>query len=149
MSTHISDERRRDWTAMLAKPGALVIHGGLYFVGPEPTPAELAANPKLYGCYGTGFTIGHDDGRQTITHNLGCCGSIPEDLRPADNAAFIGEPQYMPIPPPPAHDHFAYLDYIGGGYPFECIACYRRFGADEVPTEIADAIFERLAGGQA
>lgn len=147
MSSYSSDDARRDWLKMLAEPGALIVDGNLYFVGPEPTPADLAASPKLYGCYGTGFTIGHADGTQTVTHNLGCCGAIPDELRPADNAAFIGEPQFTPMPLPPAHDHFEHLDYIGGSHPYECVVCYRRFEAAKVPAEVADAIFEGFTGG--
>jgi hypothetical protein len=147
MSTWNSDDSRRYWTAMLATPGALIIDGNLYFVGDEPTPADLAANPKLYGCYGTGFTIGHADGTQTITHNLGCCGAIPDDIRPADNAAFIGEPVTTPIPKIATHDHFGHLDYIGGHYPFECVLCGLRFTEDEVPDDIAGYILLGLTGG--
>lgn len=145
MSSYNSDDSRRYWTNMLAEPGALIIDGDLYFIGAEPTPADLAANPKLYGCYGTGFTIGHADGTQTITHNLGCCGAIPEDVRPADNAAFIGEPVYTPLPAIPSHNHWDYLDYIGGSYPFECTYCYRRYDTDEVPPTIAARLYAHLA----
>ena len=137
----------RYWIATLADPGALIIDGHLYFIGDEPEPADLAANPKLYGCYGTGFLIGRDDGTQTVTHNLGQCGEIPAALRPADNAAFIGEPEPTPTPAPPAHQHFEHLDYIGGTYPYECGVCYRRFSADEVPVEVADAVTDSLYGG--
>jgi DNA-directed RNA polymerase subunit RPC12/RpoP len=145
MSSPISDDTRRYWTGLLARPDALIIDGSLYFVGPEPTPADLAANPKLYGCYGTGFTIGHADGTETVTHNLGSCGAIPhDDLRPVDNAAFLGEPEKTPMPLPPAHQHFEHLDYIGGAYPYECVVCHRRFLATEVPAEIAAAVLDGL-----
>jgi hypothetical protein len=86
----------RYWTANLADPNALIIDGTLYFVGPEPTTTDLISFPKLYGCYGTGFVIGRDDGTQITTHNLYVSGAIPTGLRPADNAAFLGEP--MPTP---------------------------------------------------
>jgi hypothetical protein len=147
VSTHTADDTRRYWTNQLSKPGALIIDGTLCFIGPEPAPGDLAANPKLFGCYGTGFTIGHDVGTQTVTHNLLCCGTIPADLRPADNAAFIGEPQPTPTPATPAHDHFEYLDYIGGSYPFECCYCHRRFDTSEVPASIAHALIGSLTGG--
>jgi hypothetical protein len=147
MSTYNSDDSRRYWTGMLSRPEALIIDGNLYFVGPEPTAADLAANPKLYGCYGTGFTIGHADGAQTLTHNLRSCGAIPADLRPADNAAFLGEPEPIPTPLPPAHEHFEHLDYIGGSYPYECVVCYRRFDTREVPAGLANAIFATMTGG--
>jgi hypothetical protein len=62
-----------------------------------------------------------------VTHNLGHCGTIPAALRPADNAAFIGEPERIPMPTIPAHNHAAYLDNIGGSYPYECLRCYMRF----------------------
>ncbi|PYC69193.1 hypothetical protein C7C45_15935 [Micromonospora arborensis] len=138
MTSHtLSDSTLRYWTNQLALPGALVIDGHLYFVGPEPAPTDLAANPKLYGCYGTGFTIGHADGTQTVTHNLSCCGEIPPALRPADNAAFIGEPEQTPTPAIAAHDHFEHLDYIGGSYPFECCFCYLRFDPSDIPASKA------------
>lgn len=135
------------WTDMLARPGALIIGGRLYFIGPEPSPADLAAHPKSYGCYGAGFTIGHADGRQTITHNLGCCGEIPAEYRPADNAAFIGEPLPTPTPETLPHNHFGHLDYIGGSYPFECVVCGLRYRMDEVPDDLAYDILFGLTGG--
>jgi hypothetical protein len=133
----LTDDYRRSWTNQLSLPDALIIGGNLYFVGPEPATADLLANPKQYGCYGTGFTIGRSDGTQVITHNLGCCGEIPAALRPADNAAFIGEPQTVPLPAIPVHDHFDHLDYIGGSYPYECVVCHLRFAPDEVPADVA------------
>jgi hypothetical protein len=146
-SPNLSDADRSYWTSQLTRPDALVINGGLYFVGPEPHPVDLAANPKLYGSYGTGYTIGRHDGSQTVTHNLCSCGEIPADLRPADNAAFIGDPEPTPTPLPPAHVHFEHLDYIGGSYPYECVVCYLRFDTSEVPSEIAAAILTRFSGG--
>ncbi|GLZ00582.1 hypothetical protein [Actinoplanes sp. NBRC 103695] len=148
MSTYNSDDSRRYWLKMLSQPGALVIDGNLYFVGPEPDPADLAANPKLHGCYGTGFTIGHADGTQTVTHNLGCCGAIPGDVRPADNAAFIGQPELAPKPAVLVHNHFDHLDYIGGHYPFECLVCYRRFEYTEVPSDVAETLLASLLGDE-
>jgi hypothetical protein len=147
MSSYDSDDSRRYWTGMLARPDALVIDGDLYFIGPEPDPADLAANPKLYGFYGTGFTIGHADGTQTVTHNLRSCGAIPDGLRPADNAAFIGKPEPTPTPRIPDHNHDDHLDYIGGSYPFECLVCYRRFDVSEVPAPVVAAIHASLTGG--
>lgn len=144
-SAKLTDDTRQNWLGMLARPGALIIDGNLYFVGPEPTAIELAADPKRYGCYGTRFLIGHDDGTQTVTHNLGCCGQIPAELRPADNAAFLGVPQRTPLAAPPVHTHFDHLDYIGGSHPYECVVCGNRYAADEVPEEIADAVFDTLA----
>jgi hypothetical protein len=149
MSSYNSDDNRRYWTEQLARPDALIIDGSLCFAGPEPTPADLAADPKSYGCYGTGFTVGLADGTQIITHNLMSCGAIPEDLRPVDNAAFIGEPVYTPLPRPAAHHCLDHLDYIGPcSYPYECLVCYRRFDTSDVPAEIADTILADMAGGR-
>jgi hypothetical protein len=144
MTTWNSGDCNRYWTKLLAKPGALIIDGDLYFVGDEPTPAELAANPKRYG---TRWTIGLADGTQIVTHNLGCCGVIPTDVCPADNAAFIGEPVATPVPRLATHDCFEHLDYIGGSAPYECLFCYQRFYTSDIPAGIADTIFAEMAGG--
>jgi hypothetical protein len=125
------------WTEMLAKSGALVIDGDLYFVGSEPTHTDLLANPKRYGCYGMGFRIRHLDGTETVTHNLGHCGTIPAHLRLADNAAFVGDPEPTPIPHPAAHNCLDCLDYIGGSYPYECVFCYRRYEQADINHHLA------------
>jgi hypothetical protein len=148
MSSWNSDDSARYWTQMLAKSGALVINGDLYFVGAEPTSAELAANPKAYGCYGAGFTIGLDDGTQIVTHNLGCCGAVPTAVCPPDNAAFIGEPTTTPLPRVATHDCFDHLDYIGGPGPYECLFCYQRFHASEIPAAARDSALAYLTGGE-
>jgi hypothetical protein len=149
MSSYNSADNRRYWIEQLARPDALIIVGSLYFIGPEPSPADLAANPKRYGCYGTGFTIGHADGRQTVTHNLMSCGAVPDDLRwqHGDNAAFLGIPEPIWQPFPPAHECLENLDCIGGSYPYECVVCYRRFADDEVPPELIDTAPESPHGG--
>jgi hypothetical protein len=147
MSADLTDATRDYWTAKLSDPAAIIIDGHLYVVGAEPGPADLAANPKLYGCYGAGFTIGPADGTQTVTHNLGCCGEIPPAMRPADNAAFLGEPEPTPAPPPPAHRHVDHLDWIGGSYPYECVVCSLRFSESEVPAEVAEQVLYGLIGG--
>jgi hypothetical protein len=122
------------WRSQIGEPGALVIDGDLYFIGTEPTRTDLLANPKLYGCYGTGFRVRSSDGTETVTHNLGHCGTIPAALRPADNAAFIGEPEHIPTPRVAPHNCFDHLDYIGGHYPYECVYtnCYLRYDHGEV-----------------
>ncbi len=80
------------WAEQFATPGGLIINGNHYRIGDEPTPAELAAHPKFYGCYGDEFVIRMSDGTQTVTHNLWSQGEIPARLSRPDNAAFVDRP---------------------------------------------------------
>lgn len=77
------------WTDQLATPGGLIIDGGHYRIGPEPTTQELASNASLFGCGGARFVIRMPDHTHIVTHNLWYQGELPSGLVLPDTAAFI------------------------------------------------------------
>jgi hypothetical protein len=78
------------WTTELATPGGLIIDGGHYRIGPEPTMQDLFSMPPgLYGCGGARFEIRIPDGTHVVTHNLWYQGQLPPALARPDTAAFI------------------------------------------------------------
>lgn len=69
----------------------IVIDGGVYAIGPEPSSGQLRNHSAHYGFGGAEFRIRMPDGSERVTHNLWFNGPIPERWRARlpDNAGFV------------------------------------------------------------